>query len=200
MSDIWEKQQLAEHRDQLARSRQADAERSRDLREQQRHMAKAEIAEIAKEGNLEAMRLQHELEPEKRHWDLSALIEEERIKLATYTSQLKTQTHEQIRLITADLMRELILRDRDHQKDEHQAALKRKQTNLEHDHAMDRAVVDHLHAKDFKTHETDEFIRLRRALGQMSPDELKDFFKRFEAEAKNAPDPSHDPGPTEAKE
>ena len=199
MSDLWEKQQLAEHRDQLARSRQAETERAREQRERLRNMSKADVAEIAKEGNLEAIKLLHELEPEKRHWDLTALIEEERIKLATYTSQLNIETREQIRLITAELMRELVLRDQDQLRDHTQAELKHSQTSLEHEYAIERTILDHHNAKDFKTHETDEFIRLRRALGALSPEDLKTFFAEFERDARTTADPRAGPGPTDLK-
>jgi len=45
----------------------------------------------------------------------------------------------------------------------------------------------HENAKDFKTHETDELIRLKRAFGQLTPDEQKQFFAEFDADAKRPP-------------
>lgn len=45
----------------------------------------------------------------------------------------------------------------------------------------------HENAKDYKTHETDEFIRLKRALGQLTPEDREKFFREFEAEAKGRP-------------
>ncbi len=41
--------------------------------------------------------------------------------------------------------------------------------------------------KDFKTHGTDEFIRLKRAFGHLTPDEQKQFFTEFDADIKRPP-------------
>ena len=205
MSDLWEKQSLAEHRDRLVRARQAEAERSREFREQQRSNAKTQAAAIAQEGNLDAIRLLHDLEPEKRHWDLTALIEEERIKLETLTGRVAVETREQIRLISAELIRELVLRREDLLHVEMEAEWKRRQTLLERkfdllserekasqlqdqsrlDHAqgIERSEVDHMHAKDFKTHETDETIRLSRATQYLTPEEVAEVAARLDQQA-----------------
>lgn len=208
MSDLWEKQRLAEHRDQLVRSRQREAEDARRERERKQATARHSAAEVVKDGNLEAIRLHHELEPERRNWDIRQLIEEERIKLETYTSRTMVETREQIRLISAELVREIAFHYQTLERDKLEGEILRKQTtlerqfdvqilqkkatqtlgqtSLEHEQAMEMASHNHEHAKDFKTHETSEFIRLKKTFGEMTSEDRAKFFKQFESEAKKS--------------
>lgn len=216
MADMWEKKELADHQDQLVRARQSEAERARDARrreadaarvqrEQQKSEAKAQAVAIATEGNLDAIKLHHELEPERRNWDVEQLIEEERIKLETYRSRAMIETREQLRVISAEIIKDFATHTKEMERTDQAADLTRKQTTLEreygliaerekaeqkqsqttleHEQSLERAVIDHAHAKDFKTHETDELIRLKKTFGELTKEEQQKFFSEFEKEA-----------------
>lgn len=207
MSDLWEKQQLAEHRDRLARDRQRDAEASRKDRERERSLAKQTATALAVDGNLDAIQLHHDLEPEKRHWDVQQLIEEERIKLETYTGRALVETRERIKVISAELVREVaqhhqalerekvqaelklgqtvVERNYDLQEQQEKAEQAEQQSTVDHGHSLEQSTLDHIHAKDFKTHETDEFIRLKQTFGELTKEERDKFFAEFAAEEKS---------------
>lgn len=98
MQDYDEKRALAEasHQNTLARQREARADRER--LEARREAAKANAAAIAQTGNLEAMRLAHELDGETRERDFLDLIREENVRLQSLVQETKIRhidrTHE----------------------------------------------------------------------------------------------------------
>ena len=98
MTDFDEKRALAafNHSNQLERQR--ITRQDRDRLEARRQQAKADAAAIAATGNLEAMRLAHDLDGETRERDFLDLVREENVRLQSLIQETKIaqidRTHE----------------------------------------------------------------------------------------------------------
>ena len=98
MPDFDEKRALSQlnHSNSLERQREARADRER--LEAQKQRARTNTAAIAQTGNLEAMKLAHELDEERRERDFLDLVREENVRLRSLVQEAKIRqidrTHE----------------------------------------------------------------------------------------------------------
>jgi len=107
MEDFNDKKELAEHRDTLARNRASEARESsqsfrREL-EVARDQAKQRTAQLAATGNLEAMKLDHDLDPERRDRDFADLIRNENVRLQSLQTELQLITNDRERQQNQDV-------------------------------------------------------------------------------------------------
>lgn len=115
MADFDEKRSLAEinHQNTLARQRESRLDRER--LEARKEAARANAAAIAQTGNLDAMRLAHELDEETRERDFLDLVREENVRLQSLVQETKVaqidRTHEsqtQINQLTQEAIIDLV--------------------------------------------------------------------------------------------
>lgn len=115
MTDFEEKRALAtfNHSNQLERQRLA--RQDRDRLEFRRQQAQTDAAAIAATGNLEAMRLAHELDAETRERNFLDLVREENVRLQALIQETKIaqidRTHEsqtQINQMTQEAIIDLV--------------------------------------------------------------------------------------------
>ena len=98
MTDFDEKRALAEVNHQNALSRQRETRLDRERFKARKEAARANAAAIAQTGNLEAMRLAHDLDGETRERDFLDLVREENVRLQSLIQETKIaqidRTHE----------------------------------------------------------------------------------------------------------
>ena len=113
MTDFDEKRALADVNHQNALSRQREAREARDRAEARKIAAKSELSALAQTGNLEAMRLAHELDGETRERDFLDRIREENLRLQSLVKETQMaqidRTHESQTRIN-ELTKEAIIR------------------------------------------------------------------------------------------
>lgn len=105
--DLDDKKELIQHRDQLARERASEArdasQRFRIEIETAKERSRQRTAQLATTGNLEAMKLDHELDPERRDRDFLDLVRTENIRLQSLQTELQLTTNDRERQQNQDV-------------------------------------------------------------------------------------------------
>lgn len=191
--DFEDKKRVMDYRARIQREQEGRRESDRNQRELARQSDREELRKLALEGNLDAIKLQHELAPERYDLDFEDHIKRENVRLQSYLQERnidlkfteveeRLKTDNQLKLLMGDIARSIAVKSAERKNQAAKALDSRQMERLKHQHAMTEKEADHINAKDFKTHETDEFIRLKQAFGQLTTEERDKFFTEFEAE------------------
>lgn len=203
---------LAQMTDEKEKQRQHD----RDMYERKFHdrqneeIARADaIIDAEREKSQRDMmlaRIDSELRERHVDVDFDDHVRRENIALQSHQQRIKTESDaeiERLRETSAHVRMELManLRASVAEKfaDHTFEVLKLREEAEIHEREM---ILGNQLAKDFKSHETDELIRLRRMLGHLTPEEFKDLFAKFEDEVGQSDPPipaTDDPGPNGLK-
>ena len=191
--DFEDKKKVIDYRAQIQREREERLESDRDRRELMRQEEKMNLRKLASEGSIEAIKLAHELAPEQSDLEFEDHIRRENVRLQSYLQERnialkfteveeRLKTDNQLKLLMGEIVRSIAVKSAERKNDVVRVKSAQVMERLKHNHAMVEKEVDHANAKDFKTHETDELIRLKQVFGELTAEERAKFFEVFDAE------------------
>jgi len=191
--DFDDKKKVIDYRAKIQAERENRLARDRDQRDLARSADRENLKRLAVEGNVEAIKLEHELAPERYDLDFEDHIRRENVRLQSYLQERnidlkyteveeRLKTDNELKLLMGDIVRSIAVKSAERKNEAARARSDQLMERLKHDHAMIEKEADHANAKDFKTHETDELIRLKQVFGELTAEERAKFFEAFDAE------------------
>jgi len=150
-----------DYRAQIQRDQESRRTSDRTQRELTRHSEREDLKKLALEGNIEAIKLQHELAPERYDLEFEDHIKRENMRLQSYLQERnidlkfteveeRLKTDNQLKLLMGDIVRSIAVKNAERKNEAAHAANERDMERLKHSHTMTEKEADHTNAKDLE--------------------------------------------------
>ena len=159
--DFEDKKKVMDYRAQIQREQEGRRESDRHQRELMRQSDREDLKKLALEGNIDAIKLQHELAPERYDLDFEDHIKRENVRLQSYLQERnidlkfteveeRLKTDNQLKLLMGDIARSIAVKNAERKNEAAQALDARQMERLKHQHSMTEKDADHQNAKDLE--------------------------------------------------
>ena len=172
------------HQDALTRlERSAELTRERqEATAAHRERLKTNATIIEGANAKELMELQHELNRENRSLDHQFALAEDARELERQALEIIMRRRDDFIRHHWDMEQQILMQELRLVEKQVEASNDSAMSAQKHQQAKDLATLKHEQAKELKSHSTDEMIRLRKAFGELTPEDREKFFSEFEAE------------------
>jgi len=159
--DFEDKKRVMDYRAQIQREQESRRTNDRTQRELMRQSDREGLKKLALEGNIDAIKLQHELAPERYDLDFEDHIKRENVRLQSYLQERnidlkfteveeRLKTDNQLKLLMGDIARSIAVKNAERKNEAAHAANERDMERLKHSHTMTEKEADHTNTKDLE--------------------------------------------------